>query len=166
MEKYYKTLRTSETGKKFAEIEKRGEVCYKALRAFLNKYGFQKYRPSRISHVGGISSCINPSSPLDPKIWKNSGYGRNEWMPKLNTKGGKAIMEEINALPIVDIDELNEVAGYEGNHLKSTHIGFSPKNKTYYGFVLVDEWKVTPPSDSEEITGSEYNRLFSGKTSE
>lgn len=164
MDLYYKILRTSETGKKFTEIEKRGDVCHEVLKAFLDKYGFQKYRPSRISHIGGISSCVNPSSPLDPKLWKDSGYGINEWMPKLNTKEGKAIMKEINTLPIVDIDELNEVVGYEGNHFKSAHIGFSSVNKTYYGFVLADKWKVTPPSDSEEITASEYKRLFGGET--
>lgn len=160
MELYYKTRKDSETGKKFTEIDERRDICHKALKAFLNKYGFQKYRPSRISHVGGISSCVNPLNPLDPKLWKNSGYGSNEWMPKLNTKEGKAIMKEINGLPIVDIDELNAVVGYDGNGFKSSHIGCSYKNKTYYGFILSDEWKVTPPSDCIEITASEYKELF------
>ena len=160
MDLYYKTLKDSETGKKFTEIYKRGNVCHEALKAFLDKYGFQKYRPSRISHIGGISSCISPLNPLDLKLWKNSGYGTNEWMPKLNTKEGKAIMDEINALPIVDIDELNMVVGYEGNRFKSSHIGFSSENKTYYGFILSDKWEITPPVDCEEITASEYKKLF------
>lgn len=160
MDLYYKTQKDSETGKRFTEIDERGDICHEALKAFLDKYGFQKYRPSRISHVGGISSCVNPLNPLDPKLWKNSGYGPNEWMPKLNTKEGKAIMAEINGLPIVDIDELNEVVGYEGNGFKSSHIGFSSENKTYYGFILSDKWKVTPPSDCVEITPSEYKKLF------
>jgi hypothetical protein len=93
-------------------------------------------------------------------LWKSSGYGPNEWMPKLSTKEGKAIMAEINALPIVDIDELNAVVGYEGNHFKSSHIGFSYENKAYYGFILSDKWEVTPPDDCEEITASEYKKLF------
>lgn len=63
-------------------------------------------------------------------------------------------------LPIVDIDELNEVVGYEGNGFKSSHIGFSSENKTYYGFILSDKWKVIPPSDCVEITPSEYKKLF------
>ena len=160
MDLYYKTLKDSETGKKFAEINKRGDVCHAALKAFLDKYGFQKYRPSRISYIGGISSCVNPLSPLDTKMWKNSGYGANEWMPKLSSKQGKAIMAEIKALPIVDIDELNAVVGYEGNGLKSSHIGFSSENNSYFGFILSDKWGVKPPADCEEITASEYVKLF------
>lgn len=160
MELYYKTSKESETGKKFTELERRGDVCYQALKAFLDKYGFEQYRPSRISHIGGISSCINPLQPLDRKLWRKAGYGINEWMPKLNTKEGKAIMAEIEALPIVDIDELNEVVGYQGNGFKSSNIGFSPKDKSFYGFILSDKWNITPPSDCIEITASEYKTFF------
>lgn len=162
MYSYFKTPQDSETGKKFTEIEKRGDVCHEALKAFLEKYGFQQYRPSRISHVGGISSCKDPINPIDSKLWKSSGYGFNEWMPKLNCKAGVAIMAEIKALPIVDIDELNAVVGYEGSTFKSAHIGFSGGEvcKTHFGFVLADEWNVIPPSDCEEITASDYKKHF------
>lgn len=164
MDLYYKTLKDSETGKKFTEIEERGDVCHEALKTFLDKYGFQQYRPSRISHIGGISSCGNPIKPVDTKLWKQSEFGYNEWMPKLNIKEGKAIMAEINALPIVDIDELNAVVGYEGNHFKSSHIGYSSANDKFYGFILSDKWEVTPPVDCEEITASEYKKLFGNQT--
>jgi hypothetical protein len=41
MDLYYKTLKDSDTGKKFTEIDKRGDACHEALKAFLDKYGFQ-----------------------------------------------------------------------------------------------------------------------------
>lgn len=166
MYSYFKTPKDSETGQKFTEIAKRGDVCHEALKAFLEKHGFQKYRPSRVSHIGGISSCKDPIKPINQKLWKASGYGVNEWMPKLNCKAGVAIMEEIKALPIVDIDELNAVVGYEGSGFKAAHIGYSGEDacETHFGFILADEWNVTPPPDCEEITSSEYKKLFGSQT--
>ncbi|MDD3037923.1 hypothetical protein [Bacteroides sp.] len=165
MELYFKVKKDSKTGAKLNELCQRGDKCQDAVIAFLDKYGFKQYRPSRISYVGGISSCGAPVSPVDTKVWKESGCGVNEWMPKLNCKEGKAIMEEIKSLPIVDIDELNNVVGYEGNHFKSASIGFSgdKANEEYFGFVVVDKWKAKIPSDCVEITASEYKRIFKDK---
>lgn len=161
MDLYYKTPRTSETGKKFAEINKKGIECCDALKAFLDKYGFQKYRPSRISFQGGISSCVSPNGDLDKKVWKRMHYGSCEYMPNLKSKEGLKIAKEIESLPYVDIDELNNIVNYPGNGFKNTSIGYSfNDNKDYYGFIISDIWDVTPPADCIEIIGTEYNKLF------
>lgn len=160
MDIYFKTPRNSETGLKFTEIKERGVECVEAAMKFIGKYGFNSFRQNRLAFKGGISSCYKPLVDLDPKVWKKTEYGHNEYMPKLNNKEGIKIYEEIESLPYVDIDELNNIVGYEGNGLKSSHIGYSFKNKEWYGFVVNSEWECKIPTDCIEITGSEYQELF------
>jgi len=162
MHLYFKTKKESETGSKFHELEERGLACGEAVKQFLDKYHFQCYRPSRISFVGGISACCSPTQIVDRALWKETGTGPEEYMPRLNIKKGKAIMEEIKVLPIVDIDELNKVVGYPGNGFKSSTIGFSGRAacKSHYGFIILDTWNVKVPNDCEEITASEYKKMF------
>lgn len=160
MELYYKTAITSETGEKFAEIKNRCSSCDEQVKSFLAKYGFEEYRRAIGSLSGGISSCCNPNINLDTKLWKESGYGPDEYMPKLNSKKGMAIMHEINALPIVELSELNEIVGYKAAAFNTSNIGFHFDNNGYFGFILLDKWGVKPPVDCEEITASEYKELF------
>lgn len=165
MELYYKTLRTSETGKKFAEIFERQNACHDKAVEFMEKYGFKSYRPSRISFGGcGISSLVKPEGvELDKNIWKKSGYGYNEYFPRESTKAGKVVYDELKALPIVDIDELNGIAGYEGDGWKNASIGYSNENSEYVGFIVLKSWNCNIPSDCVEITGTEYDVLFLAK---
>ena len=159
MDKYYKTPKQSATGLKFKEIHKRAKSCHQASVEFIEKYGFESYRQSRISYMGGISSCCKPKNELDEKAWKLSGYGSNEFMPKLNNAEGRKIKAEIDALPIVDIDELNRIVGYSGNGFKSSNIGCDFNSKDFYLFVVCSDWNAKIPKDCIEITGSEYELL-------
>ena len=157
MDLYYKVPKDSDTGRKFAELSERADKCTEAAAEFLEKYGFKQYRPSRISYAGGISSCCTPELDPNKKVWRE--IRNKEFMPRLNCKEGKEIQEEINNLPIVDIDELNNIVGYDSGGWKSSHIGFSRLNKEFFLFTISDEWKVKPPADSIEITGGEYKEL-------
>ena len=159
MHLYYKVLKDSDTGKKFAELIQRGEACAEAAKKFLERHGFTKYRPSRISYNGGISACASPKETPNPKIWKKAKNG--DYMPRCNTNEGRAVMEKIEALPIVDIDELNNIVGYDSDGWKHSHIGFlgNTSKSGYYGFIVFAEWNVKVPADCIEITGSEYTEL-------
>ncbi len=162
MKLYYKTLRTTETGKKFVEIFERQNLYHAKTIEFVERYGFKSYRPSIISFGGcGISSLVKPEGmELDKNIWKESGYGDNEYFPRESTKVGKVVYDELKALPIVDIDELNGIVGYEGDEWKSTSIGYSNENSEYVGFIVLKSWNCKIPSDCIEITGTEYDTLF------
>ena len=81
-------------------------------------------------------------------------------MPKLNCKKGKDIQKEIDSLPIVDIDELNNIVNYDSGGWKNTHIGFNGTNEKYFGFIILDKWDIKMPIDCTEITASEYKKLF------
>lgn len=160
MDIYYKIKKDSPIGEKFSELLKRSDFCFDATLKFLEKYGFDAFRQGYDTYEGGITSCCNPIKPVDTKVWKPSGHGKDEYMPKLNTKIGKAIMEEINNLPTVGKNELNDIVGFKGNKLNTQSIGFYQSPQEYYGIIINDSWDIDMPIDCEEITVSEFINLF------
>jgi hypothetical protein len=132
--------------------------CFKAQKALGNKYGFNKWRSGFWCVSGGISSCLEFNDIPDKKIWKEIRLG--EYLPKLTNKSGKLIEKEMIELPTVSIRELNMCIGFNSS-IEFT-IGFSRHNEIYFGFIIGDDWKVdiTIPTDCEEITYTNYNKLF------
>ena len=156
MTKYFKTLKTSDTGKKFKNLDVNIKKAQKAQRDFSDKYNFNQWRPDRWEAFGGIEVCVDFIKEPDPKNWKMVSHG--EYKPKRSTKEGKRINQEMKELPVVSHHELNMCIGFkEGAPFKS--IGFSSKSKNYTVFCLATNWKVKIPSDCEEITASEYENL-------
>lgn len=151
----FKTLKTSETGKKFAEIVKLRTETQEAAREIAKEMGFNRWYGSRFAVWGGISKIIFDTDP-DISIWKKEG---DAFSPRRNIKEGKKIAQRLDALPVVTVDQLNQCVGYDGAPFNT--IGFcSLTNPVYYGFSLADDWKFEKPEDCEEITVSEYNELF------
>lgn len=159
MDLYFYTDKESETGLKFFGLWVRGEAAKEASITMARKYGFESCRPSRTSYNGGISSFYKPSDQTDLTHFKKYKNYSNEYFPKRNTKEGFAIIEEINQLPVVDIDELNNIVGYDTGGWKNSHIGFNIGEK-HYGFIVGATWDCKIPSDCIEVTGSEYLDLF------
>lgn len=155
MDLYYKIEKGSDTGMKFAELESRGTQCVLKSLEVVEKYGFTQYRPSTWGIYGGISSFVSPEKNPDSKVWKKDRNG--EYFPNKRSKEGRQIFDEISELPIVERKELNAIVGYDDPF---SHIGFYMSNKKYFGVILMDNWKVIPPSDCIEITGSEFKLLF------
>lgn len=162
MKLYYKTDLISKTGSKFSEIYNRGNAAREACILLAKKYGFESCRQSRTSYQGGISSFYKPGKSTDLTHWKQNKNYPNEFYPKRNTKEGLEIIKEIEMLPVVDIDELNNIIGYDTRGWKSSSIGFN-LSKDYYGFVVFAKWECVIPDDCVEITGSEYARIFKTK---
>lgn len=154
MDKYYKVPRNSETGKKFAEIEKRKHECFDAVKEFIKPFGATQFRYSRWSLWGGIDSIILENEP-DLKIWKKVGY--QEYYPKANSKEGKELIKKMKELPTVSFNDLNSIVGYQTDWY--SHIGFSYGNKEFFGFIIGLDWKANIPSDCIEITASEYEKI-------
>ena len=103
-----------------------------------------------------MSSCLFKNEP-DTKIWKKNG-GKGEYMPKRNTKVGKAISKELNELTAVSIKDLNMCIDFDGAPFKT--IGFACNNDKYFGFVVDEEWNVKIPEDCVEVLTSRYRKLF------
>jgi hypothetical protein len=154
---YFITEKTSETGKKFQAISEQKKIAIKAQKELANKYNFSSYRKAYWCVFGGMSSCLNFSETPDSKIWKKN-ISTSEYYPKKSTKEGKLIWQEIQDLPVVDIEDLNMCVGFDGAPFNT--IGFADNNKKYFGFEVDIKWGVKIPKDCEEVLESKYNSLF------
>ena len=134
MKLYYKTDLKSKTGLKFYDVYNRGEAAKEACIMLAKRYGFESCRPSRTSYQGGISSFYNPYKLTDLTHWKQDKKYPNEFYPKRNTKEGLEVIQEVEKLPVVDIDELNNIVGYDTDGWKSSSIGFNI-GKDCYGWL-------------------------------
>lgn len=152
---YYKTLKSTKTGKKFEELVVKIQETSAEQKRLCTKYGFEQYRPHGFYAWGGFSSCIFKVAP-NKKDWKNVFDSKDEWMPRLTSNVGKAIQKEFEAMPAVTRKELNSCIGFN-QHFKS--IGFDWCD-THFGFSVKEDWGVKVPSDCEEITKTEFNKLF------
>jgi hypothetical protein len=155
---YFKTKKNSETGKKFAEVYKRGMEAVDASNALIKELQKQypltgRYRKRGSFFAWGGFSALEFSKEPDSKVWKEILEG--EYMPKRNNKEGKRIAKLIDDLPAVQNGELNLCIGFRSF---TKHIGFNA-GKEYFGFEVEKDWGVKIPSDCEEILSSEYENL-------
>lgn len=152
---FYKTLKTTATGRKFADLLLKIDAAHAAQVALCEKYGIETFRASSFYLWGGFSAVLFNVAP-NTKDWKNVYGAKDEWMPKLSSSVGKAVQKEFDALPVVTRKELNACVGFN-NHFK--HIGFNFCD-THFGFTDVADWSLKIPDDCEEITKIAFDLLF------
>nr|DAD67779.1 MAG TPA: hypothetical protein [Siphoviridae sp. ctjjE1] len=155
---YFITEKNSETGKKFQKIANKLNVCFENQKALAKKYGFTSWRGAYWVVAGGISSVMFPKgTTIDIKVWKEVKKG--EYMPRLNTKQGKAIQADLEQAITISKAELNACIGWDEGFSK--HIGFCKANNEYFGFTIDDDWTdIIIPNDCTEITATKYRELF------
>jgi len=152
----FKTLKTSQTGLKFKELQKRVDHCVAAQERLAEKLGFQQYKKVYNSAWGGISCVIftKKDSVPNPRLWKKRHYGV---FPKKNTYAGRKLAKQFEDLPIIYTHELNNCVGFDGAPFKS--IGCCFNHPEWMLFSLEDDWTFTIPEDCIEITTTEYKDL-------
>ena len=151
----YKVLPGTELFQKLQEFFKLKEEAEDAACELIKELGAEEFRP-RPGGFGGISSIYFESNP-NPKIWKNSGIGRNEYMPKCSTKGGKEIDDKIAKLPSFGYRKLTDLISDEKSPF------WCPAVITTESCFLIDVpdnhiQRLNSP-DMVEILASEYFRL-------
>lgn len=156
---YFITEKNSKTGKKFQKIADKLDVCFENQKALAKKYAFTSWRGDRWVVAGGISSVIFPKgATIDTKVWKQI-KGKDEHMPRLNIKQGKAIQADFDQAITVTKAELNACIDWDEGFSKS--IGFDGDNDKYFGFTIDDDWTdIIIPNDCTEITATKYRELF------
>lgn len=159
MTMYFITKKESETGKKFQKIIDKLDVCHKDQKALADKYGFTSWRSAHWEAAGGIYTVKFPEgTTVDTKLWKQV-KGKDEYMPRMNTKQGKAVQADFNQSTVITKAELNACIGWDESFFKC--IGFDWNNDEYFCFKIDDDWTDVPiPSDCTEITTSKYKELF------
>lgn len=150
----FKTLRTSETGKKFESVEQRKNICFNKAKEIVEEVNADQWRGCAWTAFGGISALLFADGVQMPEYFKKDKFG---CMPKMNTTKGKELHVRIKELPTVSILDLNMCIGYN-ERMKRT-IGCDFSNKEYILFAIGDDWNIEIPSDCEEITVSEYKAL-------
>lgn len=158
---YFITSKNSETGAKLAAIEQRMNEAIEAQKAMAKKYGIKEWRRGHWGVAGRFSSVIFSETP-DLKVWKRVN-GDKEFLPKLNNKEGKAIDTEFSRMPWVPYWQLNECVGIDNNQWGNIGVIFG--HAELFGFSVPEEWEFESPGDCEEITTTEYKRIFA-KTEE
>ena len=155
---HFITEKNSETGKNFQKIADKLDVCFENQKALAEKYGFTSWRGAYWVVAGGISSVMFPKgTTIDIKVWKEVKKG--EYMPRLNTKQGKAIQADLEQAITISKAELNACIGWDEGFSK--HIGFCKANNEYFGFTIDDDWTdIIIPNDCTEITATKYRELF------
>lgn len=157
---YYKVDKNSEFGEKLNSVLEKRHKCFDAAKKLCEKYRFHQYRGAYWCYFGGISACIQFDETPDPKLWKKVRY--NEYMPKKNSKEGKAIQQEIEALPIIHRMDINKLFGLD----IFSGIGLIFSHPQFIGLEFGTEKEHTPTNISNdliEITHSEYNSLNTSK---
>lgn len=151
---YYIVKRTSVTGKKFVALEKQIAIMRKQHKALSKELGFTQYRGG-YGCFGGFSAICFDKEP-NMEVWKR--VNRGEYMPRLNTKAGKEIQAKLNAPIKISHNELNKCIGFDGFPFQT--IGYNANSKTYFGFIVGDDWGVKIPKDCKEVTNSQYQKTF------
>lgn len=153
---YFITKKDSETGKKFQKIVDKFDICFEKQKELAEKYGFTSWRGERWVIAGGISSVVFPKdTTIDAKLWKQV-KGKDEYMPRMNTKQGKAVQADFDLAVTVSKSELNACIGWDEAF---SNIGFDENDK-YFGFCVSEDCGVIIPKDCEEITTTAYRELF------
>lgn len=163
MSKFFITHKDSETGKKFQEFRLKCEIAHREAAALAEKYGFRTWRHLPKVIYGGISKCSNFLNPIDSKVWKKVARGEEEYYPKVSSIIGRKMVEEFDALPIVTVQELNEIVGFKD--LRDGHIGHNYSGGEYIGFTVGDKKQFTIPADCEEVTRTQYKEHCMGSES-
>ncbi len=153
---FYITKKTSATGKKLAEIEKKMNAIMRYQKKLAKEYGFYQWRQRSFVAFGGFS-CVKFKKMPNKKIWKKAYDG---YMPKMTGEGSK-IEEIFSKCPVVSKTTLNEAVGFKSSLFQS--IGLSMSNKEYYGIKVGEDWEFIPPKDCKEVTATKYKMIFTEK---
>jgi hypothetical protein len=161
----YKILKGTSTYDALIELfKKMGEASDKATELCKKLGGEGPYNTGR--HLAGGIEAIKFDTK--PEGWTTRGSSwQHLYMPKINPKT-KKIWDEINALPVIENDELNKIVGFRAPQTVSTDGGLGwisrpsvSQGSNYFllGIPEKAEYK-KKNSDFIEILDSEYQRLL------
>lgn len=156
---YYKTLKTSETGKKIAEVLAKAMACEAEARKIVEVIGADQWRGAKGAIAGGISALIFSKGSNIPDYLREVAH--KEYFPRRNVGQGRALGNAIKGLPLVAPWELNECVGYKPKW-QFSHIGIVWEALEENFLFHVSEKAAgdyLPPADCEEILTSEFLRL-------
>lgn len=155
---FYKTPKTSETGKKFVALFEKIKAAGKVMKEFLDEWNTTTYRPGGFDIEGSIATVIFEGTVPDKTLWIPITGRKDEYKPNRRTKAGKELQKRIDELPRVSRTEVNMCIGWR-QHFSNIGfrdgveiVGFTVSEK----YLFDEEDPVIIPADCIEITRTEY----------
>lgn len=156
MEKYYKTSRNSETGRKFSVLTARAVDFDVKVEELRKKYGFQKVATRGLYYKE--LSAVEFSEQPDMTIWKEvKDAPENIYSPRAKSKSILKDFAAVNEYRIMR-SELDEIVG---NDDFFHSVGFDFSVPEVYLFIIEHNWKMKIPADCTEISNLEFAELSS-----
>lgn len=161
---YYKISKSTKTFKELMKLAQRIEEVRNAAKKLVKKFkGTGEFCKATNTLAGGIGAVEFKEKP---KGWTSRGEKyRNLYMPLSNPKN-KKLWAEINALPVVEYEELNKIVGFEGNQVISSNGGLAwvstvgiKWGKNHILMEVARGAKFKANKDMEEIVESQYEKL-------
>lgn len=158
-ELYFKTPKTSETGKKFQVLIDRSIVAHEDIKNFVNDVGASdRYSTGSYYTLNTGANGFMFDNPVNTTVWKkvHTLPQGDLWYPR-STKAGKPLLERLDKIDKIHTSEVDKVIGYSSIF---NHIGWNQGAKgDHFGFIIDSDWGHTMPEDCTEITGTEYTEL-------
>lgn len=155
---YYKTERTSETGKKIQHLIDRAAKSVAEIEKFVAELNADpRYLMSDRYILGtGIVGLKFQEEP-DMKVWKDFKGFPTYYSPRSSSKEGKLIKAKMDAFEKVEKSEIGDAVGIDDFFKRpGLSIGNSP---VFFGIKIDADWKHKMPKDCIEVTATEYNSL-------
>jgi hypothetical protein len=157
----YKILKGTELFNQLTDLNKRMKKVKKTATDLAASFGGGKVATTGNHLAGGIDAIEFKEKPDG---WRSVG---NSWQGLYYPKAvNKAILKQIADLPVVKIDELNDIVGFRGRQTKCSGGGIawikSVGMQWHKDFILMETaegTEYTPLPDVIEILGSEYDEL-------
>lgn len=157
----YKILKGTDLFNKLTDLNKRMKKVKKAATDLAASLGGGKVATTNRYLAGGIDAIEFKEKP---EGWRSVG---NSWEGLYYPKAvNKSILKQISELPVIKIDELNDIVGFRSGQTKFSGGGFvwikSVGMQWHKDFILMetaDGTEYTPLPDVIEILGSEYDEL-------
>ncbi len=159
---HFKTLKTSETGKKLQHLEDRLTNAMALSKYMIMQLKADGWKNASLCYSGGISEIEYKDPKAVPNYMKELSTGN--YMPNMESVEGRKVQSLIDELPTVTIREMNTAVGIDGKSLISAAFYFS--NKKYYLWTIyakaVDTKmaEVHLPKDCDLIKKEEYSKLM------
>lgn len=158
---FYKTKKDSATGTKVQQLIDKGREIEKQIEDYLYELGASRKYVMKSRALFGTGICaVSLPEKSEKNFWKPFPKIKGYYQPRISTAKGKEIQTKLDSFGIVERGDINEVIGYKsflGN------CGLSWKDENYFGFETDSAWKHEMPNDCEEITFTEYQKLFNEK---
>ena len=153
---YYKTLKTSDTGRKFQDLVDKAKIIQLEIETFcaaINATKKYAYKGIMATGLGAVEFIESP----DMKLWKKYPSLEGYYTPRLSSKEGKELQKKFYSFETIKKFAVNDIIGLKAFLYTCGYYNDTPSG--FFGFMIESSWNHTMPADCVEITFGEFEKL-------